>query len=111
MTEPVTPPTQAADETVRQYKDEDLVYADPENRVVVGPVEWNRNGNVKPLLMPPRKNEKGEERKGGGKRFYPWGTYKSMRNAYRLEGKQKRVDPGHTLEQVIEKALKEPFWD
>jgi hypothetical protein len=34
-----------------------------------------------------------------------------MKNAYRLEGKQKRIDPGHTLDQVLEKALREPFWD
>lgn len=103
------------------FNDTDLVYVDIENRVVVSLVQFDSNGNPKPLQMSSRvaeeEEEKGPPAKGRRlerrerKRFYPWGTYKSMKHVYRLEGKQKKTDPVHTLDDVIEKALKEPYWD
>lgn len=99
--------------TTATYNDSDLVYVDTENRVVVGLVTFDQNGNPMPLQMPSRAVE--EDEKKGRRRertyYYPWGTYKSMKHVYRLEGKQKKTDPGHTLDDVIEKALKEPYWD
>ena len=104
------------------YQDTDLVYVDTENRIVVGIVAFDANGNPLPLQMPSRvvkeEDEKKENAKPGRRPerrertyYYPWGTYKSMKHVYRLEGKQKKVDPGHTLDDVIEKALREPYWD
>lgn len=106
------------------YKDDDLVYVDPKNRVVVGMVEWNTAGAPKPLLMkddapeePVEEEEKNPKAKKGmikrprRLRYYPWGTYRSMKNVYKIEGKQIRTESTNTLDQVIEKALKEPFWD
>lgn len=115
------------------YRDEDLVYVDPKERKVVGFVEWNKNGNPKKLPMKemieeeedePAKEEpaakgakEGRGPKGGARRrvrrerFYPWGTYRSMKRIYKLEGKIAREENQKTLDEVMEKALSEPFWD
>ena len=94
------------------YTDEDLVYVDPETRTVIGKVEWDKNDNPKALLMPERAPTPGKERRrGGGKRFYPWGTYRSMKNMFRLEGKRKKEEPTGTLDEIMVKALREPYWD
>jgi hypothetical protein len=101
------------------YRDGDLVYVDPESRTVVGPVQWSRNGNPKSMPYKPvveeakAKDPKGkdrEERRRSTRKNYPWGTYKSMKNVYKLEGK-KRTDPNKKFEEVIDKALAQPFWD
>jgi hypothetical protein len=114
------------------YKDDDLVYVDPEARTVVGLVEWNVSGRPKSLLMkmpgedapeaapaapaaeakdgkPPIKGK--DRRPPRRQRFYPWGTYRSMKRIYKIEGKIHKEESNKTLDEVIEKALKEPFWD
>lgn len=98
------------------YKDDDLVYVDPDTKSVVGPVEWSRNGNPKQMPVPareeaPAEKGKGERRRGSGRKFYPWGTYRSMKRVYRLEGKPAKNEPSGSLDEVIEKALKDPFWE
>ncbi len=123
----MTEPVQAAEAPVPAstvYQDDDLVYVDPQTRTVVGRVEFLPNGKSKPLAMPaPAKNtaeeDDGEEEpkaKGKGMRprrirYYPWGTYRAMKHIYKIEGKQIREENRRTLDDVIEKALKEPFWD
>lgn len=92
------------------YKDEDLVYVDPDTRTVVGLLEWNRAGNPKPKLMP----ETDDDRKRGGhrrKRYYPWGTYRSMKRVYQLEGKLKKMEGNMPLDEAVQKAVKEAYWD
>lgn len=98
-----------------KYKDEDLVYVDPEHRTVVGLVQWSNNGKPKALLM---KTEEEVEEAADGKRqrkrrqrYYPWGTYRSMKRVYKIEGKVMHEENRRTLEEVMEKALKEPYWD
>lgn len=108
------------------YKDDDLVYVDPASRTVVGRVEWNVAGRPKALQMkddaptdvpseegtpPPADKRKPMAKRPRRIRYYPWGTYRSMKNVYKIEGKQPRHESTHTLDQVIEKALQEPFWD
>jgi len=93
------------------YDDNDLVYVDPDARIVLGLVEWSRNGNPKALPVqaaPAADKEKG--RRSFGRKHYPWGTYRSMKNVYRLEGK-KRHDGEKSLDEVLPKALEMPFWD
>ncbi len=101
-----------------QYIEEDLVYVDPDTRTVVGRVEWLPNGRPKALPMKMQERDDDEEEKGvKGKRpprrqrFYPWGTYRSMKRIYKLEGKQPKQESQKTLDDVMEKALREPFWD
>lgn len=99
------------------YGDDDLVYVDPDAKAVVGRIEWNRNGIPKSLPVPETERSGTEEkgkgrRRGSGRKHYPWGTYRSMKRAFQLEGKQgKRTDPGKTLDEVIGRALQEAFWD
>ena len=106
------------------YKDDDLVYVDPDSRTVVGRVEWSNSGRPKSLPMKEEmveveEDDKGPKGKGKGRpprrqrrqRYYPWGTYRSMKRIYKIEGKQIKEESNKTLDEVIEKALQEPFWD
>lgn len=127
MTEPTVPDTGA-------YTDDDLVYVDPDLRVVVGRVQFDDKGNAKKLERPSRDVEtdddesdakiesKGDEKpKGRGrdrrpprkprKRYYPWGTYRTMKKIYKIEGKVFEAERTTTLDDVMEKALQEPYWD
>lgn len=128
MEEPVTP-LAAEPAPIATYKDDDLVYVDPDTRTVVGMVEWSNNGRPKPLLMKkdepaaipelkeadakPAAAEKGKGRKPAPRRlrYYPWGTYRSMKRVYKIEGKIMKEESNKTLDEVIEKALTQPFWD
>lgn len=94
------------------YDDNDLVYVDPEKRIVLGLVQWNTNGKPKPLPVPelPSDGSAASTRKSRNT-FYPWGTYRSMKHVWKLEGKVLDSRPMITLEKAIELALKEPFWD
>lgn len=97
------------------YQDNELVYADPEKRVIVGKVEFGKNGNAKPLQMPEviRPPKEGDERRRGKprKRFYPWGTYRTMRKLYKIDGGVVEADRQITLDLAMEKSAKEPFWN
>jgi hypothetical protein len=109
------------------YKEDDLVYVDPDTRTVVGLVQWLPDGHPKALARPTIAMDKDDDdeepaaKKPDGKRprvrraprvrYYPWGTYRSMKRVYKLEGKQPREESPYTLDDVIEKALSQPFWD
>lgn len=124
----------AIDTAGTAYNDDDLVYVDPEAKVVVGRVEFNEKGLPKPLAMPPRVSDVPEEdaaetkpepaakpgAKGGRDRrpprkprtrYYPWGTYRSMKKIYKIEGKVPEAERTLTLDDVMEKAVQEPYWD
>lgn len=134
----IAPATKEAPEAPAQvtYQDDDLVYVDPELRTVVGRVEWSNAGKPKSLAMkkptleestgdpaiPPAekpaatgkdgKPDKRREKRGPVRvRYYPWGTYRSMKRVYKIEGKIPKEESNKTLDEVIEKALNEPFWD
>ncbi len=94
------------------------MYVDPETRTVIGKVEWNRNEKPKSLPYAPKedvakKGKPGEEDKKSfrWRKFYPWGTYRSMRRIYRLDGKPKDAEPNRTLDEVLPKALKDAYWN
>ncbi|MFA5799465.1 MAG: hypothetical protein WC840_00730 [Candidatus Peribacteraceae bacterium] len=98
----------------QSYRDDDLVYVDPETRTVIGRVEWTKNDRPKAL---PYRQPAGatEGKKGAGRRpfvrkYFPWGTYRSMRRVYKLEGKVKEPESNRNLEEVLPKALNETFW-
>ena len=97
------------------YSDDDLVYADPEKRVIIGKVEFGKNGSAKPLQMPEvvRSVKEGDERRHSKprKRYYPWGTYRSMRKLYKIDGGIVEADRRITLNDAMEKSAKEPFWN
>ncbi len=118
----VTPPVEAPVAESPIYKDDDLVYVDPKLRIVVGRVEFLPNGKSKALPIKDETEEvegveedpkavKGKGMRPRRQRYYPWGTYRSMKHIYKIEGKLIREENRKTLDDVIEKALKEPFWD
>ncbi len=96
-----------------EYKDDDLVYVDPRSRVIVGKVEWSSSG--KPKSMPMKEDEVEEDENGKRRRrqrYYPWGTYRTMKKLYKIgEWRALAEERQITLEEAMEKALKEPFWD
>jgi len=101
------------------YKDDDLVYVDPDTKKVVGLVEWGKNEKPKSKPYKPvvvddvaaQPAKKGERKGQFWRKNFPWGTYKSMRRIYKLEGKTKDPEPNKSLEEVLPKALNEAFWD
>ena len=112
------------------YRDDDLVYVDPENRTVVGRVEWSNSGKPKSLPMKEEveeeeepkdakdvKDQKGAKGRRGRPmrrkrvRYYPWGTYRAMKRIYKIEGKVPEARGTATLDDVLPKALNEAFWD
>lgn len=129
--------------TGQPYADSDLVYVDPNLKIVVGKVAFKENGLPIPKEMPPafavaavpapaddeepeakaaegavKPAAAGKVKAGDGrparkprKRFYPWGTYKTMKKIYKIEGKVPEAERTLTLDDVMAKALQEPYWD
>ncbi len=126
------------------YKDDDLVYVDPDAKIVVGRVEFNEKGLAKklerpsfvadvpeddsdpapsnsaaasakpePAAKPGAKPVRGDRRppRKPRTRYYPWGTYRTMKKIYKIEGKVFDAERTLTLDDVMEKALQEPYWD
>ncbi len=107
-----------------QYKDDDLVYVDPDQKKVIGKVEFGKNDKpkslaYKPIVVAPKapdaapaKGGKPDKKERGQfwRKFYPFGTYKSMRKIYKLEGKVKEAEPNRTFEEVLPRALSEAYW-
>ncbi len=124
-----------------EYKDDDLVYVDPDKREVIGLVQWSNSGKPKPLLVrsafpeppappvvaapapatPAAAPAEDPKRKGGRKpreggrpvrqRFYPWGTYRSMKKIFKVAGKIHEERRSMPLEEAIERCQNDPFWD
>ncbi|TSC79569.1 MAG: hypothetical protein G01um101425_500 [Candidatus Peregrinibacteria bacterium Gr01-1014_25] len=96
------------------YRDEDLVYVDPEKRIVVGIVQWSNSGRPKSLQIEGQADDERAEKRGRRprrQRAYPWGTYRSMKRIYKIEGKVIDTRPMLSLDEAIERCLQEPFWD
>ncbi len=97
------------------YLDSDFLYYDPKTRTVIGPVQWTKDGNVKPLERPeepekegapPRKFHRRRE-----KEFYIWGSYRSLKRLFNIEGKVKDAERTQTLDAVMQRATQEAYWD
>ncbi len=88
------------------YRDDELVYIDPDSRSVIGPIEWSRNGNPKslPVPIPPKETEEKKGRRRNERKYFPWGTYRSMKHAFNLEGKQKRISEGIPIDEAIARS-------
>ncbi len=126
--------------TAAEYKDDDLVYVDPDNRAVIGLVQFDERGNAKKLARPPREfpgattvddddepvavtpppasTPRGRGRGGRAERprkpkvrYYPWGTYRSMKKIFKVAGKVFEIRGQASLDDVLPKALNEAFWD
>ncbi len=92
--------------TPEELLDTDLVYIDPSTRSVIAKVEWK---GEKPVSLP-YKPQPGQ-RDGLWRKFYHWGTFKSMRRIYKVGGKIREQEPDQTLDEVLPKALSNAFWN
>lgn len=115
---PAPPPALAPEPSLdaAPYRDDDLVYVDPDERKVVGRVQWSNSGKPKSLTVEKVEEShdadgKGRRRRGRERKYYPWGTYRSMKRIYKIEGKIREEKTERSLDEVIHLALKEPFWD
>ncbi|MBI3336477.1 hypothetical protein HYZ98_02840 [Candidatus Peregrinibacteria bacterium] len=90
----------------QQYSDDDLVYIDPDAREVIKKVEWNAKENPQSLPYTKEEGSKGSHRR---RKFFPWGTYRSMKRIFHLEKKKEEEAPKKTLKDVFEKPLEETF--
>ncbi|MDD4627925.1 MAG: hypothetical protein PHE68_00835 [Candidatus Peribacteraceae bacterium] len=95
------------------YADTDFVYIDTDSRTVIGPVKWNKAGDVIPLERPPRPEREGDDKRRAPRRkeYYIWGSYRSLKKLYNLEGKAKDPERVQTLDVAMGRALKEAYWD
>lgn len=101
------------------WNDTDFVYFDPETKTIIGLVEWTKNGNAKEMLKPERapspaaaeKDAKRPFRRSPRKEFYLWGSYRSLKRLYNLEGKHKDTERTQTLDQAMAKAQQEAYWN
>ena len=116
---------------VTTSSDNDFVYVDPNRRVIIGPVEWLPSGRAKAIPIPTpeenveevkpssaettgaKKDAKREERrrKPRKKQYYPWCSYRTAKRVYRVEGKEKEAERSRPLEEAMQKAVVEPYWD
>lgn len=110
------------DMTDMTYKDDDFVYVDPDAKKAVGLVEWGKDGKPLPKEWPraarePKDGEKPAEKPRKFRkpkvRYYPWGSYRSMKKLYKIEGKIKDKDTEDyiQLEEAISKLQQDPYWD
>lgn len=99
-----------------QFSDDDFVYVDPDAKQAVGLVEWDKKGDAIQKEWPRKQVEGKEPRKSfrkAKKRYYPWGSYRTMKKLYKLEGKLKDKDTEDyiALDAAITKLQEEPYWD
>jgi len=84
--------------------DDTLVYVDPDTRTVIGPVEWEGD---EPKKLPRKQTE--DTAKKMKRMYYPYCT---VRTATRfLWKKRSQEDRKLSLEDALQKAVIEPFWD
>ncbi len=93
------------------------MFAEPDDdEPDLAPSADSANASVKPSPAAPAKpgpKGKADRRppRKPRKRYYPWGTYRTMKKIYKIEGKVFEAERTLTLDDVMEKALQEPYWD
>ena len=104
------------------YSDDDFVYVDPDLKQAVGLVAWDKKGNAVPKEWPrtskhdhddEEPEKKSRFKRKPKKRYYPWGSYRTMKKMYKIEGKvkDKDVEDYIPLETAIGKLQEDPYWD
>ncbi|OGJ53970.1 hypothetical protein A3D11_04425 [Candidatus Peribacteria bacterium RIFCSPHIGHO2_02_FULL_49_16] len=88
--------------------DHELVYVDPEQKTIVGPIEWGRNGKLKSFPIP--KKETGEETRVRRRKFFPICTVKAAKRIWKISGTI-APRPPMPFDDAMAKALQEPYWD
>lgn len=101
------------------YRDDDFVYVDPRAKTVLGKVQWLKEGIAQPVTLPEQEGIKDErprpgkdDRRGHKKplKASPWGSYRSLKHAFRLEGKEPETEGRYTAQEAIDKFVVDPFF-
>ncbi len=101
----------------QKYTDEDFVYINPSRREVLGKVEWLPNGNPKKMEKTFAEEDKDEEGGKGRKlrkrkkQYFPWGSYRTMKKLFRVEGKEKEIENYRPIDEAMKLAINETYWD
>lgn len=85
--------------------DDTLVYIDPATRVVIGPVEWEGDN---PKKLP--REQTGDVAKKTKRMFYPYCTARTAKH-FCEKKHQRQDDEKLSLEEALQKAVTEPFWN
>lgn len=103
------------------YSDDDMVYVDPKKKLVIGKVEWTKDGVVKKKEMPADSapEDFGDEDDDGKKkrkrkpkkRYYPACSYRTAKRSFHVEGKYKEGEEYGKFDDILKKALADPYWD
>ena len=95
-------PSQAAAE---EYGDSTLVYVDPDARTVIGPVGWE---NDAPKKLPREQTENTVKKMK--RMYYPYCTVRTAKH-YLWKKRPSQEDRKLSLDDAMQKAATEPFWD
>lgn len=82
-----------------------IVYIDPDTRAVIGPVEWEGD-HPKKLL----RERTGDAAKKAKRMYYPYCTARAAKR-FCEKKHQRQEDEKLSLEEALQKAIMEPFWD
>ena len=86
------------------YTDDDIVYVDPDTREVLGKVEFDAQGNPQSKPFPQKEDKK------SWRTVCPYGTYKSMKSAFRLVRGSRDQDEEHmTFDDALSTMLNTLF--
>ncbi|PIR53202.1 hypothetical protein COU76_02160, partial [Candidatus Peregrinibacteria bacterium CG10_big_fil_rev_8_21_14_0_10_49_10] len=98
------------------FTNDDFVYVNPAKREVMGKVQWTKEGM--PEKMERADPEPDTDEEGGNdhrkrsrrKQYYPWGTYRTMKKLFRIEGKEKEIEHYLPLDDAMKLAIEETYW-
>ena len=82
-----------------QFQDDDLVYVDPAAKSVLGLVQFDVDGN------PVSRTYEGEGRYTN----YPWGSYRAMKKAFRIDGKGRDGDQAMPFDDYLNAVLQDSY--
>ena len=95
-------PSQIAAE---EYQDNPLVYGDPHARTVIGLVEWEGD---EPKKLP--REQTGDTAKKMKQMYYPYCTIRTAKH-FLWKKRPSQEDRTLSLDEALQKAVMEPFWD
>jgi hypothetical protein len=87
--------------------DDTLVYVDPDNRTVIGPVEWEGD---EPKKRPREQTENPSKKIKTKRMYYPYCTIRTAKH-FLWKKRPSPEDRKLSLDDALEKAVMEPFWD
>lgn len=102
---PLLPMNTPSHIVAEEYDDSALVYVDPDSRTIIGRVEWE-NDEPKKLT----REQTGDRAKNIKRMYYPYCTVRSAKH-FLWKKRPLQEDRKLSLDDALQKAVMEPFWD